>query len=127
MFSHITVGADDLEKSRTFYDAVLGSLGYGPGVAVKEDRYAYPSDKGLFLIVRPIDGQEASYANGGTIGFTCDSPEKVEAWHAAGVANGGTSIENPPGMREAPFGNLYLAYLRDPYGNKLCAMHRMTA
>ena len=127
MFSHITVGADDLEKSRTFYDAVLGSLGYGPGVAVKEDRYAYPSDKGLFLIVRPIDGQEASYANGGTIGFTCDSPEKVEAWHAAGVANGGTSIENPPGMREAPFGNLYLAYLRDPYGTKLCAMHRMTA
>jgi len=127
MFSHITVGADDLEKSRTFYDAILGSLDYGPGVAVKEDRYAYPSDKGLFLIVRPIDGQEASYANGGTIGFTCDSPEKVEAWHAAGVANGGTSIENPPGMREAPFGNLYLAYLRDPYGNKLCAMHRMTA
>ncbi|BAV66057.1 VOC family protein [Sphingobium cloacae] len=125
MFSHVTVGADDLEKSRTFYDALLGSIGYGPGVPLKEDRYAYLSDNGAFMIVRPIDGKEATHANGGTIGFACDSPEKVEAWHEAGLAHGGTSIEDPPGVRAMPFGNLYLAYLRDPYGNKLCAMHRM--
>jgi len=127
MFSHVTVGADDLEISKAFYDAVLGSLGYGPAMAVSEDRYAYPSDKGVFLIIRPIDGQQASHANGGTIGFTCDSPEKVDAWHAAGIANGGKSVEDPPGIRASGFGNMYLAYLRDPYGNKLCAMHRMTA
>ncbi|SCW34684.1 Catechol 2,3-dioxygenase [Sphingobium faniae] len=125
MFSHIVVGADDLEKSRTFYDAVMGSLGYGPGVAVGDDRYVYPSDTGLFLITRPIDGNKATHANGGTIGFTCDSSEKVEAWHAAGVANGGTSVESPPGVRSMQAGNLYLAYLRDPCGNKLCVSHRM--
>ncbi|MGC4250923.1 MAG: VOC family protein [Sphingobium sp.] len=127
MFSHVTVGADDLEKSRKFYDAVLGSLGYGEGKPAKEDRYLYLSDGGMFIVIRPIDGQPACHANGGTIGFSCDSPEQVEAWHAAGVANGGTSIEDPPGVRETQFGNLYLAYLRDPYGNKLCALHRMAA
>lgn len=127
MFSHVTVGADDLEKSKTFYDAVLGSLGYGPAVAMMEDRYFYASDKGSFAIIRPIDGNAATCANGGTIGFACDSTEKVDSWHAAGVANGGTSIENPPGVRESRFGNSYLAYLRDPYGNKLCAVHQLKA
>ena len=66
-----------------------------------------------------------SAANGGTIGFAMDSPELGDAWHAAGIANGGTTCEDPPGLREGPMGKLYLAYLRDPAGNKICALKRM--
>jgi catechol 2,3-dioxygenase-like lactoylglutathione lyase family enzyme len=76
------------------------------------------------MVTRPIDGQPAHNANGGTIGFNFDSPEEVDAWHAAGVAAGGTPCEDPPGYREGGFGRLYLAYLRDPDGNKLCGLHR---
>jgi len=81
---------------------------------------------GLFLVTTPINGEPACGANGGTIGFAAESPEQADAWHAAGLAAGGTAIEDAPGVREASFGKLYLAYLRDPCGNKLCAMHRMS-
>ena len=83
------------------------------------------SPTGVFAVSLPIDGEPATCANGGTIGFACDSTDKADAWHAAGVAAGGVSIEDPPGVREGGVGKLYLAYLRDPDGNKLCAMHRM--
>lgn len=82
---------------------------------------------GVFIITKPINGEPASCANGATIGFAMDSPEQADAWHAAGIANGGTTCEDPPGRRDSPFGALYLAYLRDPAGNKLCAMHRLAA
>lgn len=72
---------------------------------------------------RPINGEPATFANGGTIGFTASSPAVVDAWHAAGVAAGGMSCEDPPGPRESRLGKLYLAYLRDPDGNKLCARY----
>ena len=93
MFSHIMVGADDVEASRRFYDAVLGSLGVGPGTQDAKGRYWWRTERGLFAISRPINGEAASCANGGTIGFKCDSPEQVKAFHDAGVANGGTSVE----------------------------------
>jgi catechol 2,3-dioxygenase-like lactoylglutathione lyase family enzyme len=80
---------------------------------------------GVFAVSLPIDGKPATVANGGTIGFACSSSDQADAWHATGVANGGVAIEDPPGVREGPTGNLYLAYLRDPDGNKLCALHRM--
>jgi catechol 2,3-dioxygenase-like lactoylglutathione lyase family enzyme len=124
MFSHIMVGSNDLTKSKTFYDAVLGSLGAGPAM-VDGHRMFYIHGGGVFAVSQPIDGQGASHANGGTIGFACGSPDQVEAWHAAGVANGGKTCEDPPGVRESGLGKMYLAYLRDPDGNKLCAMHRM--
>ncbi|PZQ60188.1 MAG: glyoxalase [Phenylobacterium zucineum] len=124
MFSHIMVGANDLGKSKTFYDAVLGTLGAGPAM-VDGHRMFYIHNGGVFAVSQPIDGQGASHANGGTIGFACASPDQVEAWHAAGVANGGKTCEDPPGVRESGLGKMYLAYLRDPDGNKLCAMHRM--
>ncbi|MEW5688242.1 MAG: VOC family protein [Pseudomonadota bacterium] len=124
MFSHIMVGANDLGKSKTFYDAVLGTLGAGPAM-VDGHRMFYIHNGGVFAVSQPIDGQGASHANGGTIGFACGSPDQVEAWHAAGVANGGKTCEDPPGVRESGLGKMYLAYLRDPDGNKLCAMHRM--
>ncbi len=123
MFSHVTVGTNDLEVSRKFYDALLGTLGIGPGVAGKS-RYFYRSPTGSFGITTPINGAPATHANGGTIGFTMASTEQADAFHAAGVANGGTSCEDPPGWREGPASKLYLAYLRDPDGNKICALHR---
>jgi len=124
MFSHVMVGANDLEASRKFYDAVLGALGIEPGVIHNGMRYFYRSPKGSFSITKPIDGQPATHANGGTIGFLAESSEQVHAFHAAGLANGGTTCEAPPGPREGPFGALILAYLRDPDGNKICALHR---
>ncbi len=124
MFSHIMVGAHDVEASRKFYDAALGALGIGPGKMDDKGRVFYRTKTGVFAITKPIDGKEASFANGGTIGFFCDTPEKASAWHAAGVAAGGKTCEDPPGWREGPMGKLYLAYMRDPSGNKICALHR---
>lgn len=123
MFSHVMVGANDIEASKKFYDAVLGTLGIGPGVA-NNNRYFYRSPTGSFSITKPIDGDAACHANGGTIGFLAQTPEQGEAFHAAGVANGGTTCEDPPGFRDSAMGRLYLAYLRDPAGNKICALHR---
>ena len=124
MFSHVMLGTNDLDRSKTFYDAALGALGSKPGMPNGE-RIVYMYSNGLFLVTKPIDGAEACHANGGTIGFAASSPEQVDTFHDAGIASGGTTCENPPGVRESGFGNLYLAYLRDPDGNKICAMHRM--
>lgn len=125
MFSHIMVGADDLDAAKKFYDAVLGTLGLGPAITDEKGRLFYLSPGGVFAVTKPIDGKPASAGNGSTIGFTVADPATVDAWHAAGVANGGQSIEDPPGVREGSMGAMYLAYLRDPSGNKLCALHRM--
>lgn len=124
MFSHVMVGANDIEQSKVFYDATLGALGAKPGRIDDKGRVIYLHGGGIFLITKPIDGQPACHANGGTIGFSAESTETADAWHAAGLAAGGRTCENPPGFREASFGKLYLAYLRDPAGNKLCAMYR---
>jgi catechol 2,3-dioxygenase-like lactoylglutathione lyase family enzyme len=126
MFSHIMVGVKDLEASRKFYDAVLGTIGV-PAGAANRNRYFYRSPSGTFGITTPINGEPATHANGGTIGFTVTSPEQGDAWHAAGLANGGTTCEDPPGFRDSPAGRMYLAYLRDPDGNKICAVHRPPA
>tara|TARA_B100000676_G_scaffold161801_1_gene159163 strand:- start:2732 stop:3112 length:381 start_codon:yes stop_codon:yes gene_type:complete len=124
MFNHVMVGASDLEVSKTFYDALLGTLGFGPGHWDSEDRCSYRTPTGVLMIKRPINGEPASAGNGSTIGFKADSQAAVDAWHAAGVANGGTTCEDPPGMRDPGGANVYLAYLRDPAGNKLCAVYR---
>jgi len=124
MFSHIMIGTNDLDRAKTFYDAVLGTLGVPPAV-VDRHRIFYRTPAGVFSVSLPIDGKPATVANGGTIGFAAASPDQADAWHAAGVAHGGVSIEDPPGVREGPAGKLYLAYLRDPDGNKICALHRM--
>lgn len=125
MYSHVMVGANDIEASKKFYDAILGALGYGPGVFDPKGRCFWMTDSGVFAITSPINGEPASHGNGSTIGFAAASPELADAWHAAGLANGGENCEEPPGPREGPTGNIYLAYLRDPSGNKVCALHRM--
>ena len=124
MFSHIFVGSDDVAISKKFYDAVLGAIGVPEGKIDAKGRVFYRTPSGTFGISKPIDGNPATHANGGTIGFSCDSPDKVKAFHDAGVASGGKSIEDPPGWREGGAAKLYLAYLRDPFGNKICALHR---
>ena len=123
MFSHVMVGVNDLEASKKFYDAMLGTLGIGPGVANKL-RYFYRSPTGSFCITTPINGEPACHGNGSTIGFVVQSAEQGDAFHAAGLANGGTTCEEPPGFRDGAMGKMYLAYLRDPDGNKICAVHR---
>jgi len=125
MFSHIMVGSNNIERSKKFYDALLGTLGAKPAMVDDKNRLIYMHNGGLFLVTTPINGQPATGANGGTIGFACESQAQADAWHAAGVENGGTTCEDPPGVRESGFGKLYLAYLRDPDGNKLCALHRL--
>ena len=123
MFSHVMLGVSDLEVSKKFYDALLGTLGIAPGAANKS-RYFYRSPTGVFGITIPINGEPATHGNGSTIGFATQSPEQTDAFHAAGVANGGTTCEDPPGYREGASGAMYLAYLRDPDRNKICALHR---
>ena len=124
MFSHIMIGANDIAASKKFYDAVLGAIGVPPGRMDDKGRVFYATKTGVLGVTKPINGAPASGANGGTIGFAVDSPEKAKAWHDAGLANGGKSCEDPPGVRP---GGAYLAYLRDPAGNKICALHRMKA
>ncbi len=124
MFSHIMVGSNNIQQSKRFYDALFDAIGAKPGM--QDEKGVNYRHNGAMLMVRPpLNGEAASYGNGSTIGFNLDSPDQVSAWHGAGVAAGGTSIENPPGIREGSFGKLYLAYLRDPDGNKLCGLHRI--
>ena len=129
MFNHVMVGTNDIERARRFYDAVLGVLGAGEPHrnqnATGQTRLFYRHEGNTFCVSEPINGEPATCANGGTIGFAASSPEQADAWHAAGLAAGGSAIEDPPGVREGGFGSLYLAYLRDPSGNKLCALHRV--
>jgi catechol 2,3-dioxygenase-like lactoylglutathione lyase family enzyme len=128
MFSHVMVGANDLDRAKRFYDAVFGAIGLGEGVrddANGRRRFVYRSDGGSFYITQPLDGGAATHANGGTIGFRCKSTDEVDRWHAAGIANGGESVEAAPGVRFGSTAGLYLAYLRDPDGNKICAVCRM--
>jgi catechol 2,3-dioxygenase-like lactoylglutathione lyase family enzyme len=124
MFSHVMIGTNDLDKAKSFYDALLGTLGVPPG-RVDRHRIFYRTATGVFSVSKPIDGEPATAANGGTVGFAASSAEQADAWHAIGIANGGRTCEDPPGVREGPGGKLYLAYLRDIDGNKLCALHRM--
>jgi len=124
MFSHIFLGSNDLDRSQTFYDALFAAIGGKPGHRDEaKNRIVYAHDGGRLMLAIPIDGKPATFGNGATTGFAMTSPEQVHAWHDAGVAAGGTTCEDPPGLREAA--GLYLAYLRDPDGNKLCALHRM--
>lgn len=125
MFSHMMVGSNDIDRSKAFYDATFIAIGGREGRVDPKGRLVYLHNGGIFLVTKPIDGQPATAGNGSTVGFAM-TPQQADAWHAAGVAHGGTAIEDPPGVRgEGQPGAMYLAYLRDPDGNKLCALHRM--
>ena len=125
MFSHMMVGSNDLDRSKKFCDALFGAVGGKEAIVDPKGRLMYLHNGGIFMVTAPIDGAPACHANGGTIGFAMETPEQADAWHAAGVANGGVAIEEDPGVREGAGMKLYLAYLRDPDGNKLCGLHRL--
>lgn len=127
MFSHVMIGSNDLERSKKFYDAVFTAIGGREGRVDPKGRIMYLKDGGIFIITKPINGEPATHGNGCTLGFAVTGPEQAHAWHEAGIAAGGTPIEEDPGVRSGMGVNLYLAYLRDPDGNKICAMHRMPA
>ncbi|SDS08563.1 Catechol 2,3-dioxygenase [Halopseudomonas xinjiangensis] len=126
MFSHVMLGANDMQESKAFYDAILGVVGCKPGVMDEKGRCFWFTKTGVFAITKPLNGEPACNGNGSTIGFAMDSPEQADAWHAAGIASGGVTCEDPPGVRQGSTGQIYLAYLRDPAGNKICALHRMS-
>ena len=125
MYSHMMVGSNDIDRSKQFYDATFKAIGGREGIKDDKGRLMYLHNGGAFLVTPPIDGKPATAGNGCTIGFSMDSPEQAQAWHKAGVEAGGKAIEDPPGVRSGGMGDLYLAYLRDPDGNKLCALKRM--
>jgi catechol 2,3-dioxygenase-like lactoylglutathione lyase family enzyme len=129
MFSHIMIGTNQIEQSKRFYDAVLGTLGASEPIRNKapsgHTRLFYRHAGSTFCISEPINGEAATCANGGTIGFQCSSPEQVKNFHDTAVAHGGQSVEDPPGLREGAMGPMHLAYVRDPDGNKLCAIYRV--
>lgn len=129
MLNHVMIGANDIERAKRFYDAVLGTLGAGEPFRHKADsghtRLFYRHDGSTFCITEPINGEEATSGNGSTIGFKCSSPEQVRAFHDTAVAHGGTSIEDPPGLRLSNMGEMHVAYVRDPDGHKLCAIYRV--
>lgn len=128
MLNHVMLGSNDIERSKRFYDAVLGVLGAGEPArnvnATGQTRLFYRHDGSTFGLTEPIDGQPATAANGFTLGFKCTSPEQLKQFHDTAVAHGGVSIEDPPGLREGKLGSMYLAYVRDPDGHKLCALYR---
>jgi catechol 2,3-dioxygenase-like lactoylglutathione lyase family enzyme len=124
MYSHNMVGTNDTARAKVFYDALFTAMGGKAGMQDAKGRLIYMHNDAMFMVTPPINGEPATAGNGCTIGFNIDSPEMADAWHAAGVANGGTAIENPPGWRDMGSFKLYLAYLRDPDGNKLCALKR---
>jgi catechol 2,3-dioxygenase-like lactoylglutathione lyase family enzyme len=131
MFNHIMVGTNDIARSQQFYDAVLGLLGAGAPVrnvaATGHTRLFYRHNGNSFCISEPINDEPATVANGATVGFKCSSSEQVQQFHDMAVARGGVSIEAPPGPRETPSGAIWLAYVRDSDGNKLCALYRPAA
>jgi catechol 2,3-dioxygenase-like lactoylglutathione lyase family enzyme len=128
MFSHVMVGSSDIDRAKRFYDAVLGVLGAGEAMrnlnSTGQTRLFYRHDGGVFCVSEPLNGEPASFGNGGTIGFKCSSPEQVRKFHDTAVEHGGISVEDPPGLRKGSMGAIHLAYVRDPDGNKLCALHR---
>lgn len=120
MFTHICISAEDLEASKRFYDAALGALGVTSVGHINDRSCLYKTSDGTLLVVKPADGRSATHSNGGTIGFKATDKAAVDAFHAAGIANGGTD-EGAPGHRSGTTGKPYGAYLRDPVGNKICA------
>jgi catechol 2,3-dioxygenase-like lactoylglutathione lyase family enzyme len=124
MISYVTVGANDFEAACKFYDAVLGVFGH-----VRADTYAEmgwaswrpkSTPRPLLWVARPFDGKPAGVGNGSMIGLHADTPAQVDAFHQAALENGGVS-EGAPGPRPQYGEGMYIAYVRDPEGNKFSA------
>ena len=124
MIAYVTIGSNDIDESVRFYDAVLATLDcqrtfFENGFA----GYAHKGGEGPSVMVcKPFNGEPAQASNGSMVGLQAASEDQVHAFHAAALANGG-SDEGAPGVR--PYGDgYYLAYVRDPQGNKLSAFYK---
>ena len=123
MISYVTIGVNDIPRAKTFYDAVLGTLGH-QRIYETEDWLGYCPADGAYMpriwVCKPENGKAATVGNGSMVGLHAPSPAVVDRFHAAGLASGGID-EGPPGRRARYQSGYYLAYLRDPAGNKLSA------
>jgi catechol 2,3-dioxygenase-like lactoylglutathione lyase family enzyme len=128
MLNHVMIGSSDIQKTKRFYNAVLAVLGAREPIEHINDtgqtRLFYIHDGSTFSVSEPINGEPVTVANGSTIGFACHSPEQVQELHDVAIANGGTSVEDPPGPRNGSMGLMYLCYFLDPDGHKICGLHR---
>ena len=128
MLNHVMVGSSDIERSKRFYNAILAVFGAGEPVenknATGQTRLFYMHDGSTFSVSEPINGEPVSVANGSTIGFACKSLEQLKELHDVAVANGGVSVEDPPGPREGKNVVWHLCYFLDPDGHKLCGLHK---
>ena len=117
MIGYTTVGSNDLEKAKTFFDAVLAPLGAKRAYGNERMQFYGAPGSGALVVCEPYDKQAAQPGNGAMVALSCPSKEVVEQVHAAALAAGGTT-EGEPGLRLPTF---YGAYFRDLDGNKFCA------
>lgn len=122
MIGYVTLGTDDLDRSRAFYDALFAELGASRLMELDEGFTLYGTGWGKpgVAVTRPYDGQPAGAGNGNMVALVVDARDKVDRLHAKALELGG-SDEGAPGLR-GPEGDraFYAAYFRDPDGNKLC-------
>lgn len=125
MFTHVALGSNNLEQAEKFHKATFATLGYGKFMPM-ENRFVFVHEGIVLLITQPINGKPATVANGLTVGLSAPSVEAVDAWYKAGLENGGEKCEltQPPYWKDSPRGKIYIAYLKDPDGNKLCVGYR---
>jgi catechol 2,3-dioxygenase-like lactoylglutathione lyase family enzyme len=126
MFSHVTIGSNDIAKAKSFYDALLGPLGLVRRIDQPDAAgYGQPEGRTPLWVVQPLDKQPATAGNGITIGLEADDRPAVDAAYKSAIAAGGRD-EGPPGIREHYSPNYYGAYVRDPDGNKICIVCHKT-
>ncbi|MBR0672050.1 VOC family protein [Neoroseomonas soli] len=130
MYSHVTLGTNDIRRAIAFYDPLLAGLGLNRHESDIEEGYAgyaaAPGARPQFWVTRPLDRRPASASNGMTIAFDAPDRPAVDRFHATALAHGGTD-EGAPGLRPHYHPDYYGAYVRDPDGNKLCCVCRRPA
>lgn len=128
MFNHIMIGTNDIDRSKAFYEKVLGILGdvkvMDNAAGTGHRRVFFSFDGNTLALSEPINDEPATCANGFTIGIKCASAEQVKELHDVAVAAGASTCEDPPGLRETTMGPINLCYFRDLDGHKICGIHR---
>ena len=127
MIGYVTLGTDDLDRARAYYDALLGTIGAKRLMQFGDEdggftMYGTSMSQPAIVITRPYDKQSPDCGNGNMIAIVMDEKAKVDAFHAKAIELGGTD-EGQPGYRGDPSFGYYFAYFRDPDGHKLAAFN----